>query len=78
LNLETRQAVQKVVEQMPENLRMVLLLNYFHDFPYKEIAEILDVPLGTVKSRLHAAVKHFAKQWKAIAEQNGHERPANE
>jgi DNA-directed RNA polymerase specialized sigma24 family protein len=31
------------------------------------MAEILDVPLGTVKSRLHAAVGHFARQYKAAA-----------
>jgi RNA polymerase sigma-70 factor, ECF subfamily len=74
LNLETRQAVQNIVERMPENLRVVLLLSYFHEFPYKEIAEILNVPLGTVKSRLHAAVKDFARQWKATAERLGHER----
>ena len=55
------------------------MLSYFHDFPYKEIAEILGVPLGTVKSRLHAAVRHFAKQWKALAgkpdnpDKSGHE-----
>ena len=73
LNLETRQAVQSIVDRMPENLRVVLLLSYFHEFPYKEIADILDVPLGTVKSRLHAAVKYFAKQWKATAERLGHE-----
>ncbi|MGC9454337.1 MAG: RNA polymerase sigma factor [Phycisphaerae bacterium] len=72
-NLETRQAVRTIVEDMPENLRVVLLLNYFHDFAYKEIAEMLSVPLGTVKSRLHAAVKHFARRWKAIAERSGHD-----
>jgi RNA polymerase sigma-70 factor (ECF subfamily) len=68
LNLETRQTVQSIVRKMPDNLRTVLLLSYFHGFQYNEIAEILDVPLGTVKSRLHAAVKHFAKKWKAAAE----------
>jgi RNA polymerase sigma-70 factor (ECF subfamily) len=73
LNLETRQAVQNIVDKMPESLRVVLLLSYFHEFPYKDIAEVLDVPLGTVKSRLHAAVKHFAKQWKATTERLGHE-----
>jgi len=74
MNLEIRQAVQKIVDKMPENLRVVLLLSYFHDFPYKEIADILNVPLGTVKSRLHAAVRHFAKAWKATAEAIGDER----
>ena len=65
MNLEARQAVQRIVDTMPENLRVVLLLSYFHEFPYKEIADILNVPLGTIKSRLHAAVRHFARAWKA-------------
>jgi len=59
---------------MPENLRIVLVLGYFHGFAYKEIAEILGVPLGTVKSRLHAAVGHFAKQWRQVAERMGYGR----
>ena len=64
-NLETRRAVQNIVEEMPENLRLVLLLSYFHEVPYKDIADMLSLPLGTVKSRLHAAVKYFAAKWKA-------------
>ena len=64
LNLETRQDVQNIVDRMPENLRAVLILAYFNEMPYKDIAEVLSVPLGTVKSRLHAAVRHFAEQWK--------------
>lgn len=66
-NQETRQAVQEIVNAMPENLRIVLLLNYFHDLAYKEIADVLEVPLGTVKSRLHAAVKEFGNRWKIAA-----------
>ena len=77
LNLEQRQAVQRIVDDMPENLRVVLLMSYFNEFPYKDIADILDVPLGTVKSRLHAAVQHFAKQWKAYASRSGNERERN-
>jgi len=73
-NLETRRAVQKVVEKLPESLRTVLVLSYFNEFPYKDIAEILEIPLGTVKSRLHAAVKLFAEQWKTIAKRVGHEQ----
>ncbi len=72
-NFETRQAVQKIVAEMPENLRSVLLLSYFHDFPYKDISGILGVPLGTVKSRLHAAVGAFARKWKAHAVEMGYE-----
>jgi RNA polymerase sigma-70 factor (ECF subfamily) len=62
-NQEAAAAVKNIVQEMPETLRMVLLLSYFHDFAYKEIAGILDVPLGTVKSRLHVAVREFAKRW---------------
>jgi RNA polymerase sigma-70 factor (ECF subfamily) len=65
LNLENRRAVESIVNEMPEHLRTVLVLSYFSDLPYKEIAEVLDVPLGTVKSRLHAAVRQFAARWKA-------------
>lgn len=74
LNLEARQSVQNIVRDMPEDLRNVLILSYFQELPYKEVAEILDLPLGTVKSRLHTAVKHFAKKWKSQVERLGHEQ----
>lgn len=61
---EEAERVRRIVAGMPEALREALLLSYFQGFAYKEIAEILGVPLGTVKSRLHAAVAHFAGRWK--------------
>jgi RNA polymerase sigma-70 factor (ECF subfamily) len=61
---ELRVAVQKTIEAMPANLREVLLLGHFHDFSYKHISDMLQIPLGTVKSRLHAAVAYFAREWK--------------
>jgi RNA polymerase sigma-70 factor (ECF subfamily) len=64
---ELQQAVQATVMDMPDHLREILLLSYFHQFPYKQIADILDIPLGTVKSRLHAAVATFADRWKKQA-----------
>ncbi len=63
---ELQQLVHDTVTSMPEHLREILLLSYFHQFPYKQISEILDIPLGTVKSRLHAAVAHFADRWRAM------------
>ena len=68
VNLETRRTVQAMVDQMPENLRDVLILSYFQELPYKEIAEVLSVPIGTVKSRMHNAIKLFAEKWKTWAE----------
>ena len=62
---ELQEKVQQTVQGMPEHLREILLLSYFHQFPYKQISDILEIPLGTVKSRLHAAVAHFADQWRS-------------
>ena len=63
---ELQALVKKTVMHMPEHLREILLLSYFHQFPYKQIGDILDIPLGTVKSRLHAAVAHFADRWRSM------------
>ena len=62
---ELQNKVQQTVMGMPEHLREILLLSYFHQFPYKQISNILDIPLGTVKSRLHAAVAYFADRWRS-------------
>jgi RNA polymerase sigma-70 factor (ECF subfamily) len=62
---ETAARVGHIVEEMPENLREILILAYFQRFSYKQMAEILGIPIGTVKSRLHTAVGRFAKEWKA-------------
>ena len=64
---ETGEIVRNVVASLPEHLREVLLLAYFNKMAYREIAENLSIPLGTVKSRLHAAVGTFAELWKAQA-----------
>lgn len=64
LREETRQLVQQVLSELPEHLREALLLAYFHQFAYREIAQMLGIPLGTVKSRLHAAVAAFGEIWK--------------
>jgi RNA polymerase sigma-70 factor (ECF subfamily) len=61
---ETRELVQQVMAEMPAHLREVLVMAYFHQFAYKQIADMLSIPLGTVKSRLHAAVASFAELWK--------------
>ncbi|MGH7214498.1 MAG: RNA polymerase sigma factor [Tepidisphaeraceae bacterium] len=63
---ELQRVVQQMVMNMPDHLREILLLSYFHQFPYKQISDILDIPLGTVKSRLHAAVAHFADRWRQM------------
>ena len=63
---ELQERVQRTIEQMPEHLREILLLAYFQQLSYNEIADALAIPLGTVKSRLHTAVATFAKRWKRV------------
>ncbi len=62
---ETARRVREIIAEMPENLRGILILAYFEQFSYKHMAEILSIPIGTVKSRLHTAVMHFTKKWNA-------------
>jgi RNA polymerase sigma-70 factor (ECF subfamily) len=65
---ETAAQVKQVIARMPAKLREILSLAYFHKFPYAEIAGILGIPVGTVKSRLHVAVQRFAEDWRAALE----------
>ena len=65
--VEVRARVKEVVDGMPAIYREVLQLNYFQRMSYQQISEVLGIPLGTVKSRIHAATATFAEQWKAAA-----------
>ncbi|MHC4675529.1 MAG: RNA polymerase sigma factor, partial [Planctomycetota bacterium] len=46
---ETAAQVRQVIADMPENLREILILAYFNRFSYKQMAQILSIPIGTVK-----------------------------
>lgn len=69
--LERDEMVQRAIDRMPLALREILLLAYFQRLSYAQIADELQIPLGTVKSRLHSAVAAFARHWKSIS--NGSE-----
>jgi RNA polymerase sigma-70 factor (ECF subfamily) len=68
-----RDLVRQTIADLPDHLREILLLAYFHQLPYRDIARMLRIPLGTVKSRLHAAVGSFAQLWKQRHGQTGRE-----
>ena len=53
-----------MLAELPPAYREVLILSYFHRFAYKQMAEMLNVPLGTVKSRLHGALAYFAREYR--------------
>jgi len=64
---EQANMVQQAVDSLPWSLREILLLAYFQRMSYSQIADSLEIPLGTVKSRLHAAVAAFAKKWQTVS-----------
>ena len=53
--------VKQSLENLPENFRMPVILADVQGFAYKEIAEILEIPIGTVMSRLHRGRKQMQK-----------------
>ncbi|MDQ6910679.1 MAG: sigma-70 family RNA polymerase sigma factor [Actinomycetota bacterium] len=74
----TDSEVKEAIEALPEQFRMAVLLGDVEGFSYKEIAEILDVPIGTVMSRLHrgrralqARLYEFGRQRGLVAEREG-------
>ena len=54
--------IKEALEALPEQFRMAVLLADVEGFAYKEIAEILDIPIGTVMSRLHRGRKGLQKE----------------
>ena len=52
----------KALSTLDTKHRSVLVLRYFNDLSYNEIADVLEIPLGTVKSRLNQSLKYLKKQ----------------
>jgi RNA polymerase sigma-70 factor (ECF subfamily) len=63
---ELRQLVREAVHQLPDLLRQVVILTYFQGMKYQDAAEVLGVPLGTIKSRLHAALVKLTECWNQL------------
>lgn len=57
LNEELREKIEKAIEDLPLKLREVVVLRHLEDCSYEEIARIMNLPVGTVKSYLHRARK---------------------
>lgn len=71
LELFTDDEVKNAIEELPETFRMPVLLSDVEGFSYKEIAEMLDVPIGTVMSRLHRGRKAMQKMLYEYAKERG-------
>lgn len=57
LQTEETLVIQQAIANLPDKQRAVILLAYYEDLPLEEVAIILNIPTGTVKSRLHNAIK---------------------
>jgi RNA polymerase sigma-70 factor (ECF subfamily) len=67
--------VQRALLQVPQEFRAALVLHDVQDLPYEDVAEILDVPVGTVKSRIHRGRVALAR---ALGERPAASRPSEE
>lgn len=56
---EARMDAQVALDMLPEKLRIVLVMSFYQGLRYEEIAEILEVPVGTVKSRVFLAMERM-------------------
>ena len=55
--------VQNAIDRLPEHLKLVVNLVYYQGLKYREAADVLSIPVGTVKSRLHAAIGKLTADW---------------
>jgi RNA polymerase sigma-70 factor (ECF subfamily) len=60
-NAELRERLDRAIDQLPAHERETLVLREFEGLRYREIAELLGIPIGTVMSRLYSARKALAK-----------------
>ena len=64
VSAERVKIVRRSLDELPENLQSVIQLVYYQGMKYREAAEVLEIPVGTVKSRLHAAITKLTDVWK--------------
>jgi RNA polymerase sigma-70 factor (ECF subfamily) len=62
---ESRKWVRRALLDLPEHLRSVVTLVYYQGMKYREAADTLSIPVGTVKSRMHSAVLKLNEAWKS-------------
>lgn len=66
LKTEGKDAVQKMLFQLQETDRAAIILQYWHDYSYQEIAQTLDLTESAVKSRLYRARQELAELWTQV------------
>jgi RNA polymerase sigma-70 factor, ECF subfamily len=71
MDMFTDSEVKDALDALPESFRIPVLLADVEEFSYKEIAEMLDIPIGTVMSRLHRGRKAMQRQLYDYARERG-------
>lgn len=71
---EAQRLIEAALKALPEHLRSAITLRDIEGLTYQEIVEVLNVPLGTVKSRIHQARLQLMKQYQALQDGEGSER----
>jgi len=62
VNKLSNQELIILIHKLPYKLKQVIILRYLHDYSQEEVANILDIPVGTIKSRIHAALKKLRQK----------------
>ncbi|MDZ5609636.1 sigma-70 family RNA polymerase sigma factor [Bacillus pseudomycoides] len=62
VNKLSNQNLIALIHKLPYKLKQVIILRYLHDYSQEEVANILHIPVGTVKSRIHAALKKLRQK----------------
>ena len=69
---DSRLLIEMLLDKLTPPMRAALVLREIEGLEYNEIAQALQIPVGTVRSRLHAARAQFRDLWAAIDEENSH------
>ena len=71
--MELQDRIQYEISRLPDKYRSVIVLKYIEELSLQEISEILDMPLGTVKTRIHRGREALRKQLNNLYEEISHE-----
>ena len=70
INSETKNIIRRYLNEMQEEYRMVIILRYYEELSYNEIAEIIGKPLGTIKTEIYRAKATLKKKLEKVMEVN--------
>jgi RNA polymerase sigma-70 factor (ECF subfamily) len=74
LNRERAVLVRAALDELPDHYRAVVILRHYAGLKFREVADVLEIPLGTVKSRMAEALDRLAEMLKPLAENGGRQK----